>query len=384
MILSKETASKILINIKKAVTKSTDISIINSQGIIIESTNTSETGLLRRNALKALASNSTTVIEIKDNITTSTSYIELLIPILINEVPVAIVEIGGYEKTIFSHKGAVKAIAELILDETPNKNNSSIQKNSDQIISMISHSQFQRRNPSPSITPDSEPECVAVVFDISHAGSDRDLNTDQIQQVLYHLSDGDTSDIIEITSPRQLVMLKRIEVNNNGWNYKKTMQRISRDHDILSNIQWLNINTSCGDRYVGEDRLAISYQSAVQSLTIGKALFPEQKIYSYKKMALDVLLQSTSKDWTSEHLANSYNNLISRDKNGSLQKTLKCLFRANLSAGKAAKDLHVHRNTLRYRLERIQDYTGMDINDIDNLFMLYSAFKLNRINAATT
>lgn len=43
--------------------------------------------------------------------------------------------------------------------------------------------------------------------------------------------------------------------------------------------------------------------------------------------------------------------------------TLQAYFNANCDAGRAARDLFVHRNTLKYRLQRIQELAGLDLED---------------------
>ncbi|MCA9906574.1 MAG: helix-turn-helix domain-containing protein, partial [Anaerolineae bacterium] len=50
-------------------------------------------------------------------------------------------------------------------------------------------------------------------------------------------------------------------------------------------------------------------------------------------------------------------------KQGELIRTLNGFFEANGNLAKASDDLKVHRNTLVYRLDRIKDLTGLDLND---------------------
>jgi purine catabolism regulator len=68
-------------------------------------------------------------------------------------------------------------------------------------------------------------------------------------------------------------------------------------------------------------------------------------------------------------------------KQGDLIRTLNGFFEANGNLAKAATDLDVHRNTLVYRLERINELTGLNLDDADNRLILHLALKVQRVLA---
>lgn len=52
-----------------------------------------------------------------------------------------------------------------------------------------------------------------------------------------------------------------------------------------------------------------------------------------------------------------------RDHGSDLIRTLQAFFAANANASEAADRLYLHRNSLPYRLARIQELTGVDLKD---------------------
>lgn len=68
-------------------------------------------------------------------------------------------------------------------------------------------------------------------------------------------------------------------------------------------------------------------------------------------------------------------------KHSDLIRTLNGFFEANGNLAKAAQELDVHRNTLVYRLERISELTGLDLDDSDNRLILHLALKTQRVLA---
>jgi purine catabolism regulator len=73
--------------------------------------------------------------------------------------------------------------------------------------------------------------------------------------------------------------------------------------------------------------------------------------------------------------------LITHDEehNGELVETLEGFFACHGNLSQTASRLHIHRNTLSYRLERIAAITRLDLNDPDARFSLQLALKLRPI-----
>ena len=67
------------------------------------------------------------------------------------------------------------------------------------------------------------------------------------------------------------------------------------------------------------------------------------------------------------------------DKNAELVDTLEAFFACHGNLSQTAGLLHIHRNTLAYRLERIAEITQLDLDDADARFSLQLALKLRPI-----
>jgi sugar diacid utilization regulator/GAF domain-containing protein len=71
-----------------------------------------------------------------------------------------------------------------------------------------------------------------------------------------------------------------------------------------------------------------------------------------------------------------------RENDGSLIRTLRAFFDANCSQRVAAERLFVHHKTLRYRLERIKQLTGLDLSRHEDRMRADFALRLLQINGA--
>ncbi|WP_191983235.1 sugar diacid recognition domain-containing protein [Pseudomonas aeruginosa] len=75
-------------------------------------------------------------------------------------------------------------------------------------------------------------------------------------------------------------------------------------------------------------------------------------------------------------LALPYVALQQEDSNGQLRRTLKCWFEHGSDGQACAEALNIHRNSLRYRLERIADISGVDLASPKGTTELYLAMIL--------
>jgi carbohydrate diacid regulator len=122
----------------------------------------------------------------------------------------------------------------------------------------------------------------------------------------------------------------------------------------------------------GIDGVAISYQSARTAARIGRARHPRRDRHSYYDQPLPVLLAGLGSGWQAAQLRLPIGKLQAQDKNKELlQRTLEVWFAHDGHPAATAEALHIHRNTLDYRLRRIGDITGLDLARLEDRFLLY-------------
>lgn len=62
-----------------------------------------------------------------------------------------------------------------------------------------------------------------------------------------------------------------------------------------------------------------------------------------------------------------------------LIETLETYFKCNLKKTLAAQKLYIHVETLRYRLNRIEEITGYSLDDSEGIFALQMGLKLKKL-----
>lgn len=126
--------------------------------------------------------------------------------------------------------------------------------------------------------------------------------------------------------------------------------------------------------------LHTSYQQAKDTLSVGSKLHQEADFYCYSDYQIPVLLRQRAGFQENHDLLQYYEKLKEYDKKKELIETLTIYIEENGEGSTAAKKLFIHRNTLSYRLDKIQDITGKDPRKVKDLLELYVALLLSKIS----
>jgi len=91
---------------------------------------------------------------------------------------------------------------------------------------------------------------------------------------------------------------------------------------------------------------------------------------------LPVLLSGLDQGWQAEQLRQPLLRISQSDR-GLMRRTLEVWLAQNCHPGATARALHIHRNTLDYRLRRIAECSGFDLNCTEDRLRLYVALLLD-------
>ncbi|MBV9120604.1 MAG: helix-turn-helix domain-containing protein, partial [Chloroflexi bacterium] len=142
------------------------------------------------------------------------------------------------------------------------------------------------------------------------------------------------------------------------------------------------LSAGVGRSHAGLRGVQRSYAEAEQALRAGERLFGSGQTIAFADLGayrLLAQLQGTSELQAFEQ--ETLGELIDYDlKSGSqLLPTLEAFFAANGNLSKTAEMLFVHRNTLMYRLNRIQELAGVSLDDPETRFDLQLALKMHHV-----
>ncbi|MFA7637285.1 MAG: helix-turn-helix domain-containing protein [Monoglobales bacterium] len=111
--------------------------------------------------------------------------------------------------------------------------------------------------------------------------------------------------------------------------------------------------------------LALSYKEAQVALEVGKVFDIEKQIINYESLGIGRLIYQLPTTlcelFLSEVFKKESLDVLDQETILTIQK----FFKHNLNVSETARELFVHRNTLVYRLDKIEKVTGLDLREFD-------------------
>jgi len=123
-----------------------------------------------------------------------------------------------------------------------------------------------------------------------------------------------------------------------------------------------------------------SLEEAQMALKLGNEIWPNESVYEFEKLGIYRLLTKLKgEEVLDSFYLDTLGPIINHDKNSDLLNTLHCYLQNNGNSKRTTEALFIHRSTLRYRLEKIEELLQIDLDNPDNRLLIQIAFKIERI-----
>ncbi|MDD3334686.1 MAG: helix-turn-helix domain-containing protein [Eubacteriales bacterium] len=134
---------------------------------------------------------------------------------------------------------------------------------------------------------------------------------------------------------------------------------------------------------IGEEKhtfaqLGESYAEAKRAMEVGYLFNPEETIYVFSRLMLERFLMSTPREESMHYHSLLFNRKTAKLFNDEMLQTIEMFFRKDLNLSDTARQLFIHRNTLVYRLDKVQRQTGLDLRHFDDAVTFKILYKLKR------
>lgn len=139
--------------------------------------------------------------------------------------------------------------------------------------------------------------------------------------------------------------------------------------DNLHAEAMVKVRVGYGNRVDLLPDIARSYQEAKMALEVGRIFYMENDTVSYGNLGIGRLIYQLPASLCEMFLGEVFGEKIPDVFDEETMITINKFFENNLNISETARQLYVHRNTLVYRLERIEKLLGLDIRTFEDAML---------------
>ena len=362
-----------------------DINVMNKQGIVVASTDASRVGREHQGARWVIEHQAAVTVDVADTRFLAGAKPGVNLPIEYQGNCIGVVGITGDPQQVCELGALLKMTAELLVEQSREKDAAlQLRIDKEQCIKQLLQGQLDEEQAAVQLKKvqlSLRLPAVCVIIKPAYAARMMQEKLNFIPSLELALNglfcfnaDASLSFIVD-ASPHATA-------NTEGWAAAKAAEKIAEK--VAAKIAQVGrlleqpFKSGIGATVSSYATLGLAQATASAALTFGVVESADNLSgaqnsghYYYDHHKEKIIISSIAKDWHLAELTKEYRALSEQDASGALRLTLQTLMSSSIDMSSCAQQLNIHRNTLRNRLEKIQDITGVDYRKLDQLFRLY-------------
>ena len=204
-----------------------------------------------------------------------------------------------------------------------------------------------------------EVEARRVVYMIE-TKQEKDLNARELLKTLFATR---TKDFITAVDEKSIILIHELREDED---YEDVEQVANMMKDMLNSEAMATVRISYGTIVNEIKQVSKSYKEAKMALDVGKIFYSEKRIIAYSTLGIGRLIYQLPISLCEMFMHEVFGDNIPDSLDEETLTTINKFFENNLNVSETSRQLYVHRNTLVYRLEKLQKSTGLDIRKFDD------------------
>lgn len=196
-------------------------------------------------------------------------------------------------------------------------------------------------------------EVRRVVFIVEH-NNEKDFNGLEMVRGIFGTK---TKDFITAVDEKSVIVVKEVGANEGYEELNKTGKVILD----LFNTNNTKVKIAYGTIVNEIKEVSRSYKEAKMALDVGKIFFAERDIIAYSTLGIGRLIYQLPIPLCKMFIKEIFDGKSPDDFDEETLTTIYKFFENSLNVSETSRQLYIHRNTLVYRLDKLQKSTGLDL-----------------------
>ena len=172
-----------------------------------------------------------------------------------------------------------------------------------------------------------------------------------------------TRDFITAVDEKNIILVKEVKGN-------ETFEELDRTADVIIDMLNTEAMSAAHIAYgtvVNDIReVSKSYKEAKMALDVGKIFYSNKNVVAYSRLGIGRLIYQLPIPLCQMFIKEIFDGKSPDDFDDETLSTINKFFENSLNVSETSRQLYIHRNTLVYRLDKLQKSTGLDLRVFDD------------------
>lgn len=182
-------------------------------------------------------------------------------------------------------------------------------------------------------------------------------------EMVKELFNSQSGDFVTTVDEDHIVVIKML---SNDESYEDMEDNARMLVDMFSSEAMTNVRVSFGTIVDDIKGVSKSYKEANMSLDVGKIFYAEKSVISYSTLGIGRLIYQLPLNLCEMYIDEVFGGGLSAEIDDEILNTINKFIDNSLNVSETSRQLYIHRNTLVYRIEKLEKATGMDVRNFDD------------------
>ena len=184
-----------------------------------------------------------------------------------------------------------------------------------------------------------------------------------VTEILKGMFSSQSGDYITAVDESNIILIKNVEADSSH----EALSNVANTIVAMMNAEaMLNVKVSFGTVVSELKDVSKSYKEAMMALDVGKIFYAEKNVVAYSTLGIGRLIYQLPVNLCRIFIDEIFGDESLIDLDDETLTTINKFFENNLNVSETSRQLFVHRNTLVYRIEKLQKSTGLDLRNFDD------------------
>ena len=184
-----------------------------------------------------------------------------------------------------------------------------------------------------------------------------------VTELLKGMFSSQAGDYITAVDESSVILIKALEQDAEP----EALESVANTIVAMMNAEaMMNVKVAYGTVVQELKDVSKSYKEAKMALDVGKIFYVERSVVAYSTLGIGRLIYQLPVNLCKIFIEEIFGENVPSDLDEETLTTINKFFENNLNVSETSRQLFVHRNTLVYRIEKIQKSTGLDLRNFDD------------------